>query len=51
MISLEHVRRLAELLPNAEFLVIPGGGHATPVTQSRHVNAAIARFLWLPVPT
>ena len=50
MISLEHTQRLASLLAHAELLVIPGGGHTTPVTQARQVNAAIARFLGLQVP-
>jgi pimeloyl-ACP methyl ester carboxylesterase len=50
MISLEHTRRLAALLPHAELRVIPGGGHATPITQARQVNQAIARFLRLTPP-
>ena len=51
MISLEHTKRLANLLAHAELRVIPGGGHATPVTRAEQVNSAIARFLGLQVPT
>ncbi|GAB6145670.1 alpha/beta fold hydrolase [Desulfocicer niacini] len=47
LISTKHARQMASLLPHG-LLKIISGGHATPVTHSREVNADIATFLELP---
>jgi pimeloyl-ACP methyl ester carboxylesterase len=49
VISIEHARQMAKLLPNG-FLEIVPGGHSTPVTHSNEVNGAIAKFLGIPAP-
>jgi pimeloyl-ACP methyl ester carboxylesterase len=43
-ITLAHTRAMARLLPDSQLFIVPGGGHATPVTHASRVNAAIARF-------
>jgi pimeloyl-ACP methyl ester carboxylesterase len=49
IISLDHAKQMAGLLPHGFLEVIPGG-HSTPVTHSNLVNAAVARFLEIQVP-
>jgi pimeloyl-ACP methyl ester carboxylesterase len=44
LITRAHARQMATLLSGSTLLVIPGGGHATPVTHASEVNAAIADF-------
>jgi pimeloyl-ACP methyl ester carboxylesterase len=44
-ISLEIGRNLADGLPNAEFVIVPGAGHASNLTHREHVNPQIERFL------
>ena len=44
VVSISHSQRLVELLPHGSLAVI-AGGHSTPVTQPRRVNALIAKFL------
>ena len=48
VVSLSHSRRMAEWLANGSLAVVPGG-HYTPVTQARRVNALIAEFLCVGV--
>ncbi len=50
-ITLDHARRMADLLPHGTLAVIPGGGHATPITQAQQVNALIGNFLGIPLTT
>jgi 3-oxoadipate enol-lactonase len=40
-----HARELADAIPGAELVVIPGAGHHTPIEQPELVTAAIAAFL------
>jgi pimeloyl-ACP methyl ester carboxylesterase len=44
-ISLEIGRNLADGLPNAEFVIVPGAGHAANLTHPDAVNPQIERFL------
>jgi pimeloyl-ACP methyl ester carboxylesterase len=44
-IPLERARILADGLPDAELVVVPGAGHAANLTHPEIVNPAIARFL------
>jgi pimeloyl-ACP methyl ester carboxylesterase len=44
-IPLEIGQRLADGLPNAEMVVVPGAGHAANLTHPGLVNPAIERFL------
>jgi pimeloyl-ACP methyl ester carboxylesterase len=44
-IPLECARELADRLPDAELVVIPGAGHASNLTHPELVNPAIERFL------
>jgi len=48
-ITLDHAKRMADLLPHGTLAVIPGGGHATPITQAQQVNALIGNFLEIPL--
>ena len=50
-ITLDHARRMADLLPHGTLAVIPGGGHATPITQAQQVNALLGNFLGIPLTT
>ena len=45
LISLEHARQMAELLPDGKLEIIPGGGHVTPVTNASQVDSLIRDFL------
>jgi pimeloyl-ACP methyl ester carboxylesterase len=38
-------RRMAELIPSAEYLFVPGGSHTAPLERPGMVNDAIERFL------
>ena len=44
-IPLDLARKLAAGLPDAELVVVPGGGHAANLTHPQVANAAIERFL------
>jgi pimeloyl-ACP methyl ester carboxylesterase len=44
-IPMERARMMADRIPDAELVVIPGGGHAANLTHPAPVNAAIKRFL------
>lgn len=48
VISSEHARQMANLLPHSFLEVVPGG-HSTPVTHANQVNEAIAKFLGIPI--
>jgi len=38
-------QRMAELIPHAEYIFIPGGTHTAPLERPNLVNAAVERFL------
>jgi pimeloyl-ACP methyl ester carboxylesterase len=40
-----HSRRMAEALPDAELVVVPGAGHSVNITRSDVVDAALLRLL------
>lgn len=40
----EEARRMAEAIPGAQFVEIPGSGHATPIERPRAVAAALGAF-------
>jgi pimeloyl-ACP methyl ester carboxylesterase len=42
---LADMRELANILPGAEFVVIPGSGHLTPMEAPDAVNGALRRWL------
>jgi pimeloyl-ACP methyl ester carboxylesterase len=44
-IPMERAEQLADNLPEAELVVIPGGGHAANLTHAQPVNGAIESFL------
>jgi pimeloyl-ACP methyl ester carboxylesterase len=44
-IALEIGRNLADGLPDAEFVIVPGAGHAANLTHPELVNPQIERFL------
>ncbi|MBX6420394.1 MAG: alpha/beta hydrolase [Nevskia sp.] len=44
-ITLDRARDMAARLPHAEWVTIPGAGHASNLTHPAPVNAAIERFL------
>jgi pimeloyl-ACP methyl ester carboxylesterase len=41
----EEMRGIAERIPGAEFVVIPGAGHMSPLENPAAFNAALERFL------
>jgi pimeloyl-ACP methyl ester carboxylesterase len=41
----EEMQSIAKNLPRADFHVIPGAGHMTPVENAKQVNATMAKFL------
>lgn len=43
--SLGPSRRLAELLPNAELVIVPGAGHVVNLSAPQAFNEALAKFL------
>ena len=40
-----HSRRMAEALPDAELVVVPGAGHSVNITRQDVVDAALLRLL------
>ena len=44
-IDLERAQAMADALPHARMVVVPGGGHASNLTHPEPVNAALAEFL------
>ena len=42
---LSHSRRMAEALPDAELVVVPGAGHSVNITRREVVDDAILRLL------
>ncbi|GAB6909700.1 conserved hypothetical protein [Desulfosarcina cetonica] len=50
VVSLAHARQMAEALGHGTLAIVPGG-HFTPVTHARRVNALIAAFLGIEKPT
>ena len=46
VVSTAHARQMTRWLGNGSLVILPGG-HSTPVTQSRRVNALISEFLGL----
>lgn len=42
---LSHSRRMAELLPHAELIVVPGAGHSVNITRPQVVDAALLRLV------
>ncbi|MBC7373178.1 MAG: alpha/beta hydrolase, partial [Frankiales bacterium] len=40
-----HSRRMAELLPDAELVVVPGAGHSVNITRREVVDAALLRLV------
>ncbi len=45
IIDLNHSNELARMLANGRIEVIPGAGHAAPVTHAQEINQLIASFL------
>jgi pimeloyl-ACP methyl ester carboxylesterase len=48
MVSVEHAKKMADLLPHGLLTVVPGG-HSALIFQSPEVNKAIAAFLGVPL--
>jgi pimeloyl-ACP methyl ester carboxylesterase len=44
-IDLDRAQAMADALPNARMVTVPGGGHAANLTHPEPVNAAIRKFL------
>ena len=48
----ERAQAMADALPDARLVILPGAGHLTPVEQPERVTALISDFLaQLAVPT
>ncbi len=47
LITLEHSEQLAQWLGNGRLVVIPGAGHAAPVTHAEEVDKLVAGFFGL----
>ncbi len=45
IVTQEHSQKMASLLKDGEFVVINKGGHATPITHAREINALINSFI------
>jgi len=45
IIELSHSSELAERLANGKLEIVPGAGHAAPVTHAGQINQLIASFL------
>jgi pimeloyl-ACP methyl ester carboxylesterase len=45
LIKPEHTRRLAELIPGAELVLIPGTGHFAPFAKPGAFNQVVVAFL------
>ncbi len=41
VVPVDHVRRVADALPNSELLVVPGGGHVPSLASDASVRAAV----------
>jgi pimeloyl-ACP methyl ester carboxylesterase len=44
-IDLQSAQAMADTLPHAQMVVVPGGGHASNLTHPEPVNAALTAFL------
>ena len=44
-IDLQSAQAMADALPHAQMVVVPGGGHASNLTHPEPVNAALKAFL------
>lgn len=45
IIDLRHSSELAQMLANGKIEIVPGAGHAAPVTHAQQINQLIASFL------
>lgn len=45
IIDLRHSSELAQMLANGKLEIVPGAGHAAPVTHAQQINQLIASFL------
>lgn len=45
VVTPEHAQTMANLIPDCRLAIIPGGGHATPITQPGQINRLIEEFL------
>ena len=45
IVTQEHSQKMASLLKDGEFVAINKGGHATPITHAREINALINSFI------
>jgi pimeloyl-ACP methyl ester carboxylesterase len=50
IIALSHSRELAQTLANGRLEIVPGAGHAAPITHARQINQLIASFLGIGLP-
>ena len=50
IIELSHSSELAQMLANGKLEIVPGAGHAAPVTHARQINQLIASFLGIELP-
>ena len=50
IIELSHSSELAEMLAHGKLEIVPGAGHAAPVTHARQINQLIASFLGIEPP-
>ena len=50
IIALSHSRELAQTLANGKLEIVPGAGHAAPITHARQINQLIASFLGIGLP-
>jgi pimeloyl-ACP methyl ester carboxylesterase len=50
IIALSHSRELAQTLANGKLEIVPGAGHAAPITHARQINQLIASFLDIEIP-
>jgi pimeloyl-ACP methyl ester carboxylesterase len=51
LITPEHARQLADLIPRGSLAMIPAGGHATLISHAVQVNSLIGKFLCIPYST
>ena len=50
IVALSHSRELAQKLANGRLEIVPGAGHAAPITHARQINQLIASFLGIGLP-
>jgi pimeloyl-ACP methyl ester carboxylesterase len=50
IIALSHSRELAQTLANGKLEIVPGAGHAAPITHALQINQLIASFLGIAQP-